>query len=71
MAQYRIRQDADGWAVYRNSRRRFKKSYATKQAAIDAAHRDAVVGDSIQGRRVDGTYDRERTKGVFGPAGDR
>lgn len=71
MARYDVRQDGAGWAVYRNGRRRFKKTYQTKQDAIDAAHRDATEGDSVQGRRVDGTFGPERTKGVFGPPGDR
>lgn len=70
MAQYDIRQVAGGWAVYKNGHRRFKKTYQTKQKAIDAAHRDANQGDSIQGRRVDGTFGRERTKGSYGPRGD-
>jgi len=71
MAQYDVRQVAGGWAVYKSGRRRFKKTYQTKQDALDAAHRDASKGDSIQGRRVDGTFDNERTKGVYGPDGDR
>ncbi len=70
MARYSVRQDGTGWAVFKNGRRRFKKTYDTKQAALDAAHRDASVGDSIQGRHVDGTFDEERTKGVYGPSGD-
>lgn len=70
MARYSIRPDVTGWAVYRNGRRRFKKTYPTKDEALDAAHRDADVGDSVQGRRVDGTFGPERTKGVRGPDGD-
>lgn len=71
MARYRIRQDGTGWAVYKNGRRYYKKSYQTKRAAIEAAHRAADMGDSVQGRRLDGTYGPERTKGVYGPPGDR
>ncbi|MFW5900390.1 MAG: DUF2188 domain-containing protein [Halodesulfurarchaeum sp.] len=70
MAQYRVRQDATGWAVYKNGRRRFKRSYPTKRAAIDAAYRDAHQGDSIQAKRLDGTWGRERTKEMPGPGGD-
>lgn len=70
MSQYRIRQDGAGWAVYKNGRRRFQKRYRTKRAAEDAAYRDAHTGDSIQAKRLDGTWGPERTKGRPGPAGD-
>lgn len=71
MARYRVEPDDTGWMVTKNGRRYYKKSYPTKQAAIDAAYRAADVGDSVQGRRKrDGTYGRERTKGVRGPRGD-
>lgn len=73
MARYTVQADpvGDGWAVYKNGRRHFKKTYATKQAALNAARRAASRGDSVQGRRVDGTYGPEFTKGMFGPQGDR
>jgi hypothetical protein len=73
MARYTVSPDPEGtgWAVYKNGARHYQKSYATKQAALKAAHRTADRGDSVQGRRVDGTYGPERTKGVFGPPGDR
>ena len=70
MSRYRVVIDGDGWAVYRNGRRHFKKTYATKAAAEQAAHRAARPGDSVQAQRRDGTFGPERTKGTFGPAGD-
>ncbi len=70
MAQYRVRQDGTGWAVYKGNRRRFQKTYTTKQAAVDAAYRDANVGDAIQAKRLDGTWGPERTKQTQGPGGD-
>lgn len=71
MAQYRIRQDGSGWAVYKNGYRKFKKTYPTKQGAEDAAYRAASAGDSIQAKRLDGTWGPENTKGTPGPRGDR
>lgn len=71
MARYRVRQDGNGWALYKNERRHFTKTYKTKKAAMDAAYREANIGDSVQGRRLDGTYQPERTKGIFGPRGDK
>lgn len=71
MARYTVSPDGPGWAVYRNGRRRYKKTYQTKRAAIEAAHRDAEMGDSVQGRRVDGTYGPERTHSTPGPRGDQ
>lgn len=71
MARWTIEPDGTGWAVYKNGRRHYKKTYPTKREAIDAAHRAANVGDSVQGRRKqDGTWQPERTKGVRGPGGD-
>lgn len=71
MSKYRIRQDDDGWAVYKNGRRVYQKTYPTKRAAENAAYRDAGRGDSIQAKRLDGTWGPERTKKVQGPRGDR
>jgi len=71
MARYTIEPDGSGWAVFKNGRRHFSKTYSTKRDAEEAAHRTANVGDSVQGRRVNGTYGPERTKGVRGPRGDR
>jgi len=70
MARFRIRPDGAGWAVYKNGRRHFQKTYSTKQAAEEAAHRAANRGDSVQAKRLDGTWGPERTKGVRGPEGD-
>lgn len=70
MARYTIEPDGSGWAVFKNGRREFQKTYQTKRAAEEAAHRAASKGDSVQGRRVDGTFGPERTKGMFGPDGD-
>jgi len=71
MSRYRVRQDGSGWAVYKNNRRVFNKTYTTKQAAIDAAFRSASTGDSVQAKRRDGTYGPERTVNTPGPRGDR
>ena len=71
MARFTVEPDGDGWAVMKNGRRHFKKTYMTKRAAEQAAHRAATTGDSVQGRRVDGTFGPERTHGVPGPEGDR
>lgn len=71
MSRYTVEPDGSGWAVYKNGRRHYKKTYPTKQAALDAARSAASQGDSVQGRRVDGTYGPEYTKGTFGPDGDR
>lgn len=71
MARYRIVQDGTGWAVRKNGRRRFKKTYPTQALAEQAARRDASVGDSIQIQRLNGTFGREDTVGTPGPGGDR
>lgn len=71
MSRYRVRQDGNGWAVFKNGRRVYQKTYATKEAAFNAAYRDAGRGDSIQAKRLDGTWGPERTKKAQGPGGDR
>jgi hypothetical protein len=72
MGTYRVVVDGSGWAVKKNGRRVFQKTYATKQAAVDAAFRTADVGDSVQAQRArDGTFGPERTVGTQGPRGDR
>ena len=71
MARYRIVQDGAGWAVRKNGRRKFKKTYSTQRAAEQAAERVASVGDSIQVQRLDGTWGAESTVGTPGPRGDR
>jgi len=70
MARYRIVQDGSGWAVKKNGRRYYKKTYPTKAAAEAAAERDASRGDSIQAQRTDGTWGPESTVGTPGPRGD-
>lgn len=71
MARYRVTQDGNGWKVTRNGRRHFQKTYPTKEAALTAARRAANEGDSVQGQKLSGHWDTERTKNVFGPKGDR
>lgn len=71
MARYRIVQDGAGWAVRKNGRRKFAKTYSTQQAAEQAARRTASTGDSIQLQRRDGTWGAERTVRTPGPGGDR
>lgn len=71
MARFRVVRDGSGWKVTKNGRRHYSKTYQTKQAALAAARRAANVGDSVQGQRLDGTWDEEDTKGIFGPRGDR
>lgn len=71
MARYRVVQDGPGWKVTKNGRRYYKKRYQTKQAAESAAKRAADRGDSVQGQRLDGTWDEEDTRGIFGPRGDQ
>lgn len=71
MAYYNVVRDGNGWKVNKNGRRRFKKTYRTKAKALSAARRDADKGDSVQGQKLDGKWGNERTKGTFGPAGDR
>lgn len=72
MARFRVVQEDNGWRVTKNGRRHFKKTYSTKQAATDAAYRAASKGDSVQGQKLSsGQWGNERTKGTFGPAGDR
>lgn len=56
----------------KDGRRLYKKTYSTKQSATDAAYRAADKGDSVQGQKLSsGQWDNERTKGMFGPDGDR
>jgi len=71
MGTYRVVVDGSGWAVKKNGRRVFQKTYSTKQAAVDAAFRKASAGDSVQAQRLDGTFGAERTVGTQGPRGDR
>lgn len=71
MARFRVIKDGTGWAVTKNGRRYFDKTYSTKQAAKSAARRAASTGDSVQGQRTDGTWGTESTKGTFGKQGDR
>lgn len=71
MARYRIVQDGGGWAVRKNGRRKFKKTYSTQRAAEQAARRVASPGDSIQVQRLNGTWGAEDTVGTPGPRGDR
>lgn len=71
MGKYRVVVDGAGWAVKKNGRRVFAKTYRTKQAAIDAAIRTASAGDSVQPQRRDGTFGPERTVETQGPRGDR
>lgn len=71
MARYRIVQDGSGWAVRKNGRRKYRKSYQTQRAAEQAARRAASDGDSIQVQRMNGTWGPERTVGRPGPGGDR
>jgi len=70
MARFTVEPVNGGWAVFKNGRRHFQKTYSTKRDAEQAARRAADMGDSVQGRRVDGTFGRERTKGMPGPDGD-
>lgn len=70
MSRVRIVRDGDGWAVHKNGRRHYKKTYSTKQAARRAARRAADDGQSVQEQRTDGTWGRERTRGVPGPDGN-
>jgi len=71
MARYRVIRANGGWVVTRNGQRHFSKVYPTKREALAAARRAADIGDSVQGQRLDGTWEPERTKGVRGPGGDR
>jgi len=71
MGLYKVVVDGTGWAVKKNGRRVFQKTYATKQAAVDAAFRTASQGDSVQAQRLNGTFGPERTVGMTGPGGDR
>ncbi len=71
MARFRVIKDGDGWAVTKNGRRYYQKTYPTKRKAEQAASRAASKGDSVQGQRVDGTWGSENTKGMFGAQGDR
>jgi len=70
MARYRVTRANAGWKVTRNGRRYYKKTYSTKQKALAAARRAADSGDSVQGQGIDGMWDEEDTKGIFGPDGD-
>ena len=71
MARYRIVRDDPGWAVRKNGRRKFAKTYDTQRKAEQAARRVASVGDSIQIQRRNGRWLPERTVGTPGPGGDR
>lgn len=71
MARYRVIQANGGWKVTKGGREHYKKTYPTKQDALQAAYRAANTGDSVQGQRLSGEWDNERTKGVFGPTGDQ
>lgn len=71
MGLYKVVVDGTGWAVKKNGRRVYAKTYRTKEAAMNAAMRKANRGDSVQAQRLNGTWGPERTVGTTGPAGDR
>lgn len=71
MARFRVIQSGSKWVVTKNGRKHFKKRYSTKQEALQAARRTAKTGDSVQGQKLNGKWDNERTKNTFGPQGDR
>lgn len=72
MARFRvIQENGSGWKITKNGTRLYKKTYKTKQQALNSARSAASEGDSVQGQKLDGQWDNERTKGMFGPDGDR
>jgi len=70
MAQIKVVPDGSGWKVMKNGRRVYKKTYPTKQKALNAAKRAASMGDSIQPQGRDGNFQKEMTYDTPGPRGD-
>lgn len=70
MSRFRVVRDGDGWAVTKNGRRYYQKTYPTKHEAEAAARRAADAGDSVQAQQRSGQWGPERTFRTPGPRGD-